>query len=253
MKGFTYSSRRGGIRTWRVCLRRFFLVLVSFLHGAAPAFAAEAAGKVRTYYVAADEIDWNYAPSGRDAMHGHPLHLTAVYSKSGSREISTIFRKAVYREYTDATFKTLTPRPDKWKHLGLLGPVIRAEVGDTIRIVFRNNGSHPYSIHAHGVFYDKDSEGSPYEDGTSGKDKADDAVAPGTEHVYVWRVPERAGPGPKGPKFGDVGLSLAYRRDPGRKRGPDRYDGDNRTWNVATRRHPQRCRPRIRDLVRRVS
>ena len=64
MKGFTYSSRRGGDSDMACLFAAFFLVLVSFLHGAAPAFAAEAAGKVRTYYVAADEIDWNYAPSG---------------------------------------------------------------------------------------------------------------------------------------------------------------------------------------------
>ncbi|MEK6597694.1 MAG: multicopper oxidase domain-containing protein, partial [Gemmatimonadota bacterium] len=62
------------------------------------------------------------------------------------------------------------------------------------RIVFRNNASHPYSMHPHGVFYTKDSEGAPYADGTSGADRADDGVAPGGTHVYTWPVPERAGP-----------------------------------------------------------
>ena len=69
-------------------------------------------------------------------------------------------------------------------------------MGDTLRIVFRNNGDRPYSMHPHGVLYDKNSEGAPYADGTSGADKLDDGVAPGATHVYVWRVPERAGPGP---------------------------------------------------------
>jgi FtsP/CotA-like multicopper oxidase with cupredoxin domain len=36
----------------------------------------------------------------------------------------------------------------------------------------------------------------PYNDGTSGGDKADDGVAPGGTYTYVWPVPERAGPGP---------------------------------------------------------
>ena len=76
----------------------------------------------------------------------------------------------------------------------MLGPLLRAEVGDTIRVVFRNNGSHPYTLHPHGVFYTKSSEGAPYVDGTSGTDKADDGVPPGGTHVYVWPVPERAGP-----------------------------------------------------------
>ena len=38
------------------------------------------------------------------------------------------------------------------------------------------------------------SEGAAYQDNTSGKDKADDAVAPGATYTYVWPVPERAGP-----------------------------------------------------------
>ena len=54
-------------------------------------------------------------------------------------------------------------------------------------------------MHPHGVFYDKDSEGAPYNDGTSGKDKDDDAVPPGKTHFYTWQVPERAGPGPNDP------------------------------------------------------
>ena len=104
--------------------------------------------------------------------------------------------KALYREYTDNSFKTLKPRPAEWEHLGFVGPVIRAEVGDTIRVVFRNNGQKPYSIHPHGVLYNKDSEGAPYADGTSGAQKADDGVPPGGTHEYVWQVPDRAGPGP---------------------------------------------------------
>ncbi len=66
-------------------------------------------------------------------------------------------------------------------------------------MVFKNNATHPYSMHPHGVFYKKDSEGALYEDGTSGSDKGDDAVPPGKTHVYTWEVPERAGPGPNDP------------------------------------------------------
>jgi hephaestin len=102
--------------------------------------------------------------------------------------------KTLYREYTDGTFKTLKKRSPEWEHMGFLGPLIRAEVGDTIKVVFRNKASHPHSIHPHGVFYNKDSEGAPYQDGTSGADKADDSVPPGGTHTYTWQVPERAGP-----------------------------------------------------------
>jgi len=54
-------------------------------------------------------------------------------------------------------------------------------------------------MHPQGVFYKKDSEGSSYDDGTTGADKEDDNVAPGRTHVYTWEVPERAGPGPNDP------------------------------------------------------
>src|ERR1041385_4339973 len=99
-----------------------------------------------------------------------------------------------YRESPDSTFQTLKPRPAGWEHLGILGPLLRASVGDTFRIIFRNNGTHPYSMHPHGVIYNKDSEGAPYADGPWGKDKADAGVPPGGTHVYLWPVPERAGP-----------------------------------------------------------
>jgi FtsP/CotA-like multicopper oxidase with cupredoxin domain len=102
--------------------------------------------------------------------------------------------KALYREYTDSSFTTLKARAPEWEHLGFLGPLVRAEVGDTIRIVFRNNTRFPVSVHPHGVFYDKDSEGAPYEDRTDGAMKADDGVPTGGTHVYLWPVPERAGP-----------------------------------------------------------
>jgi len=41
------------------------------------------------------------------------------------------------------------------------------EVGDTIKTFFKNNASRPYSMHPHGVLYQKNSEGSGYNDGTS--------------------------------------------------------------------------------------
>ena len=55
------------------------------------------------------------------------------------------------------------------QHLGVLGPSIRAEVGDIVHVVFRNTVRFPTSIHVHGLMYDKSSEGSPYADGTSGE------------------------------------------------------------------------------------
>jgi hephaestin len=153
------------------------------------------AGTTITYYVAADEIDWDYAPSGMDRITGEAFEgLAVLMMTSAPDRIGRVYRKAVYHEYSDSSFATLKPRPPQWEHLGILGPLLRASVGDTLRIVFRNHGTRPYSMHPHGVFYDKGSEGAPYADGTSGPDQADDRVPPGGSHVYTWPVPERAGP-----------------------------------------------------------
>ena len=154
--------------------------------------------RVRTYYVAADTVVWDYAPGPEiNLITGQPYDSTALANiGNDSVNIGHRFLKAIYREYTDSTFTTLKPRDAAWEHLGILGPLLRAVVGDTIRVVFRNNTPHPASMHPHGVFYAKSSEGAPYADSTSGADKADDAVPPGGTHVYVWPVPVRAGPGP---------------------------------------------------------
>ena len=154
------------------------------------------APRTRTYYIAADEVTWDYVPGGRDEISGLPYVDTAYVAKGKPRPVSTSYHKVLYREYTDASFKTLKPRPIEWQHLGFLGPLIRGVVGDTLRVVFRNNAHRPYSVHPHGVFYNKNGEGVPYNDGTKGGDKADDGVAPGTTYTYVWEVPARAGPGP---------------------------------------------------------
>ncbi len=159
--------------------------------------SANGAPQVHTYYIAADEVEWDYAPSGMNKIMGMKFEggpLTFV--EQGPHRIGKVYRKAIYREYTDESFSHLKPRAPEWEHAGILGPIIRAEVGDTIRVVFKNNATRAYSVHPHGVFYNKDSEGSMYDDGTTGADKEDDAVPPGHTHLYTWQVPERAGPGP---------------------------------------------------------
>jgi hephaestin len=71
--------------------------------------------------------------------------VTRVYTEKGRHRIGTKYTKAVYREYaTNGLFDEL-----RWgdqsrfnpasEHLGILGPVIKAVVGETIEIVFRNN------------------------------------------------------------------------------------------------------------------
>jgi hephaestin len=179
------------------CLAGLILSTNAFVVRAA---TAPSAGETRTYYVAADEVNWDYAPSGRDEAMGMEFDAVAKgFTETGANHIGRVYKKAIYREYTDATFTHLKPRPPEEQYLGLVGPILRGEVGDTIKVLFKNNGTHPYSMHPHGVLYEKDSEGADYNDGTSGADQGDGCVAPGSTHTYTWQIPDRAGPGPADP------------------------------------------------------
>lgn len=143
--------------------------------------------RVHIYYIAADDVMWNFAPAGRN-LTGTP----GPENESGFT--STTYRKAMYHEYTDATFTTLRPRTAEWEHLGILGPLIRAEVGDTIKVLFKNNAKFLCSMHPHGLAYTKESEGALYSDNASAEAKKGDGVPPGQTYAYTWTVPERAGP-----------------------------------------------------------
>ena len=160
--------------------------------------AFQGTGRTRTYFISADEVVWDYAPQGFNGITGQPFDDTAnTYVQTGPGRIGSKYLKCIYRGYTDATFDTLQVRPASEAYLGFLGPVIRAEVGDTVKVVFRNTCPFAASVHPHGVLYNKDSEGAPYNDGTAGADKADDAVPTGGMHTYTWQIPARSGPGPQ--------------------------------------------------------
>ncbi|XP_058232236.1 ferroxidase HEPHL1-like isoform X2 [Hemibagrus wyckioides] len=150
--------------------------------------------ETRTYYIGIREEYWNYAPSERNLITGHAImndEHAKKYLFNCSKQTGIVYKKAVYKQYTDNTFTSEKPK-SQW--LGFLGPVIRAEVGDDIVVHLKNFASRPYSIHPHGVFYKKASEGAWYPDGTSGKNKSDDAVAPGQTYTYTWKVTEDFAP-----------------------------------------------------------
>lgn len=157
----------------------------------------------RTYYIAAEDILWDYAPSYPiNPMHQSEFSDAEKVFVAGNNKnrIGHRYYKAHFVEYTDGSFTHVKLRPPEWEHLGILGPVIRANVGDTIKVIYRNNtGGMMTSVHPHGVFYLKNSEGTHYHDGTGPEDKKDDMISPGATYTYTWEVPERAGPGPGDP------------------------------------------------------
>lgn len=152
-----------------------WLILWSGLLAGLPCSAA-----IRHYYIAAEDVTWDYAPSGRDLLYGRPV------PQSWAAHLQ--WTKTRYIEYTDATFSVRKPQPE-W--LGILGPIIRAEVGDTIIVDFLNRSQRgPHGIHPHGLRYDKNSEGAfylPWGDGAR--------IPRGGRFTYRWYADENSGPG----------------------------------------------------------
>ena len=125
------------------------------------------------------------------------------FTLRGASGIATVYKKVLYREYTDGTFTHEKPHP---AHLGVLGPVIKGEVGDVIKIHFMNKANRNFSVHSHGVFYVKGDEGALYADHTIEDQKRDDMVKPGDIHHYTWIVNEEHGPA----KADDDCVTLMY-------------------------------------------
>jgi len=136
-------------------------------------------GRTIDYWVAAVPTSWNIVPNGRDAIMGEQIPLT-------DSVISTV----VSRRYTPGWKKPM-PNAPKGSADGLLipGPLIKARVGDTLRIHFKNMDTlrkDPHSMHFHGVHYKPSSDGA-YVPGFSGKDGD---VKPGQSYTYVLHAGE---------------------------------------------------------------
>ncbi|XP_050640282.1 coagulation factor V isoform X12 [Macaca thibetana thibetana] len=142
-------------------------------------------GNRRNYYIAAEEISWDYSEF---------VHRETDIEDSDDIPEDTVYKKVVFRKYLDSTFTKRDPRGEYEEHLGILGPIIRAEVDDVIQVRFKNLASRPYSLHAHGLSYEKSSEGKTYEDDSPEWFKEDNAVQPNSSYTYVWHATERSGP-----------------------------------------------------------
>jgi len=170
------------------------LVLTVFAIGCWVSFTAQAAqatvkdsaknpaqNPIREYWIAAEKTSWNYAPHGKNLIK--PDAGLGVWGET------LAYPKYRYIGYTDGRYTKALPQP-AW--MGILGPQIRAVVGETIKVHFLNKTDRPLSMHPHGVFYDKHNEGA---DGTG----IGAAVPPGKSYTYTWVADEAAGPGPADP------------------------------------------------------
>ena len=145
-----------------------------------PASNAQAGG-VREYWIAAEKVRWNYAPSGKNLIREE--EGLGVWGETLE------YDKYRYIGYTDGSYSKPLPQPP-W--MGVLGPQLRAEVGDTLEVHFLNRTDKPLSMHPHGLRYDEDNDGAD-------RRGAGAVVNPGESFTYVWQVDKDAGPGPNDP------------------------------------------------------
>lgn len=154
--------------------------------------------RTRVYYIAADIVEWDYAPDGRNTFmnmdYSAEDSVFAVnVNDANIQRIGSKYKKARYIEYTDSTFSQPKAIDSaKWGHLGILGPVIRANVGDSVIVYFKNNTTINTSIHVHGLQYDANSEGAVYNNGATGGA----SIPPGGKYMYKYFARETSGPGP---------------------------------------------------------
>ncbi|HTA31341.1 MAG TPA: multicopper oxidase domain-containing protein [Candidatus Cybelea sp.] len=135
-------------------------------------------------------------PDNQDPVCGMPLPIPVAANH--------VSWKVRYVQYTDATFSHRVPQPAR---LGILGPVLRGVVGEYIEVTFLNRAQGGvFSMHPHGVKYDKDSEGS-YHSETADRLHAGEppfegrgaAIGYGGRFTYVWYCDESSGPLPSEP------------------------------------------------------
>ena len=143
--------------------------------------SSAAESSTREYWIAAETVEWNYAPSGQNLIN--PEMGLDVWGKA------LVYRKYRYIQYTDDTYTTQVEQP-VW--LGILGPQLHVVEGDSVKVHFLNRADKPLSIHVHGLQYDEDNEGADMK----GKGAA---VPPGESFTYHWEADSDAAPGPNDP------------------------------------------------------
>ena len=103
--------------------------------------AANGGGRRREYWIKAEQRRWNIVPKGRDQMLGKKVKGKTKFTAFG------------YRAYTQGFAAPIGKAT-------VPGPLIDAEVGDTIVVNFQNTLSSPVTIHPHGVRYSIEMDGA---------------------------------------------------------------------------------------------
>ncbi|XP_019483170.1 PREDICTED: coagulation factor VIII isoform X2 [Hipposideros armiger] len=142
--------------------------------------------KTWVHYIAAEEEDWDYAPS---VPTPSDRSYKSLYLNNGPQQIGRKYKKVRFLAYTDETFTT---RGAIQYESGILGPLLYGEVEDTLLIIFKNQASRPYNIFPHGI-----TDVTPWHSGRlpkGVKHLKDMPILPGKTFKYKWTVTVKDGP-----------------------------------------------------------
>ncbi|KAM3867146.1 coagulation factor VIII [Diretmus argenteus] len=145
-------------------------------------------GKYRHYYIAAEEVTWDYG-----IKLPHQL-IKPREMRRGMRKFLPKYKKVVFRAYSE-DFLVPLATGEIQEHLGIMGPVIRAESQDLLTVTFMNKASRPYSFHLQGV-YDRSQGGAISRTRTSSIPAGvpGEPVPPGEARIYNWGITKKQGP-----------------------------------------------------------
>lgn len=152
----------------------------------------------RVIYLGIDPVLWDYYPpyannralnggSAGDLCSNGPFETSQLLfvgdgTSWGSFTPTSVYQKLKFQEYTDSSFTTKVTRTKDEDHLALLGPIIRAEVQDTITVYLRGVPSDTPGATSYGLLIDSLAvSGGPA------------TVEPGKVKQFTFSVPTQAG------------------------------------------------------------
>ncbi|NXP13484.1 HPHL1 protein, partial [Thinocorus orbignyianus] len=143
--------------------------------------AQQQRGAMRIYYIAAEEVEWDYASNKSSAPK---MYNISSYEERCRRENTFLALSLCWESIQPCTVHS----GRRVRKTALitdifcfnLGPLLHAEVGDSVLIVFKNKASRPYSISAHGI-----------EEVGCEEQPETPITLPGEINTYRWNVPER--------------------------------------------------------------
>lgn len=144
------------------------------------------AGQLREYWIQADSFFHNVMPTGVDGMTGNTFSAN-----------QTSYWAVGYRAFTPGFGQPLPGDNNIGPNTGIPGPIIRAQVGDSIRVHFRNKDTYynvPHSISVHALSYTMNNDGGW---AFMFKDRPGTAVNVGDTYTYNWTaIPRSVGTWP---------------------------------------------------------